>query len=478
MSIPTQDPEKVDASGHQSTLASFKPILKNHNFQLLLSAQLISQIVLNAANFGTILLVNQITHNNVILAGVAIIAFTLPAVPFSALAGVLVERQNKRLVLWVSNILRFGTMFLFVISLQADRTNLWPLFTLSFLTSIIGQFFSPAEGASIPLLVGERELLPALSLFNISLSVAQAVGFLLLGSLIAIIFPPFTLSLGFTTLHVQSIDMLFVIAGISYVICVALILAIPSKAFDEAHLYKRRKDDTPVQIGQTIEALWHDLVSGWRIVTSDRMLYFAVIQVSIANVLMLLIGQVAGAFVVDFLDLPTTYMSLILAPAAFGLVGASFLMPSLSQRVGKMRLIITGLIALCVGFILFPVSHWFATIIDPKHGPRSPWFLLLTVLLVFALGVALSCVNVPAQTIMQEHAPETSRARVLSLQFMLYNAGSIPVLLFAGLIGRVIGLSELMIFIGVSMLLLCGWGVRFIKRNTRQGTMPVETTSP
>ena len=171
---------------------------------------------------------------------------------------------------------------------------------------------------------------------------AQAIGFLLLGSLIAIIFPPFTLPLGFTTLHVQSIDMLFVIAGISYVICAILILAIPRKAFDEAHLYKRRKDDTPVQIGQTIEALWHDLVSGWRIVTSDRMLYFAVMQVSIANVLMLLIGQVAGAFVVDFLDLPTTYMSLILAPAAFGLVGASFLMPSFSQRVGKIRLIITG----------------------------------------------------------------------------------------------------------------------------------------
>lgn len=271
--------------------------------------------------------------------------------------------------------------------------------------------------------------------------------------------------------------MLFVIAGISYVICAILILAIPRKAFDEAHLYKRRKDDTPVQIGQTIEALWHDLVSGWRIVTSDRMLYFAVMQVSIANVLMLLIGQVAGAFVVDFLDLPTTYMSLILAPAAFGLVGASFLMPSFSQRVGKIRLIITGLIALCVGFILFPVSHWFATIIDPKNGPRSPWFILLTVLLVFALGVALSCVNVPAQTIMQEHAPETSRARVLSLQFMLYNAGSIPVLLFAGLIGRVIGLSELMIFIGLSMLLLCGWGVRFIRRNTPQNTMPAETTS-
>src|SRR5438552_4731167 len=468
MSIPTQDPEKAATSEKQSTLASFKPVIQNRNFLFLWIAQLVSQIVLNAANFGIILLVDQVTNNNVILAGVAIIAFTLPAVPFSALAGVLIERQNKRRVLWISNILRFGTMFLVLISLQVDRTNLWPLFALSFLTSVIGQFFSPAEGAAIPLLVGERELLPALSLFNISLSVAQAIGFLLLGRIIATIFPPFTLYFGLFTLHIKSIDMLFVIAGIAYVICSTLILAIPTAAFNEAHLFKRNKDDPHAQIGETIEGIWHDLLSGWRVVHSDRLLFFAVILVSVANVLMLLIGQVAGAFVQNFLGRPSTDMSLVLAPAAFGLVGASILMPRFSQSVGKIRLIIIGLLALCFGFILFPVSHWLTLAIDPAHGTGSPWFLLVTVLLVFAIGVAMACVNVPAQTIMQEHAPETSRARVLSLQFMLYNAGSIPVLLFAGVIAGAIGFSELMIFIGLSMLLFCWWGVRYIRHNGQQ----------
>ncbi len=182
---------------------------------------------------------------------------------------------------------------------------------------------------------------------------------------------------------------------------------------------------------------------------------------------------------VDFLDRPTTYMSLMLAPAAFGLVGASFLMPAFSQRVGKIRLTITGLIALAWVSFLFPVSHWFALTIDPKNGPRSPWFLLLTVLLVFALGVAIACVNVPAQTIMQEHAPETSRARVLSLQFMLYNAGSIPVLLVCWLDRpESCGFSELMIVIGLSMLLLLWLGGALSSGVIdRRNTMPAETTS-
>ena len=466
MSIPAQDQEK--ASEQQLSMTSFRPILRNRNFLLLWIAQLVSQIVLNAANFGVIVLVNEVTHNNVIMAGLAIIAFTLPAVPFSAIAGVLVDRQNKRRVLWTSNIFRVMTMFLVVASLLVDRTNLWPLLALSFMTSLIGQFFSPAEGAAIPLLVGERELMPALSLFNISLTVSQAIGFLLLGRVIATVFPPFTLHLGSLVLHVESIDMLFVIAGVLYAVCAGLILFIPSDAFNEAHLYKRTHViGTHLEIGQILESLWSDLVSGWHIISADRLLYFAVIQVSVASVIMLLIGQLAGAFVQIFLNRPPEDMSIVLAPAAIGLVGASVLMPRFAQRLGKLRLTMTGLVALGLGFLLLPVSHWLTLSLDPKHGIESPWFLWLIVLLVFALGVAMSSVNIPAQTILQEHAPESSRGRVLSLQFMLYNAGSIPVLLFAGVIAEVIGLSQLMILMAISLLLFFWWGRRYLKQDMK-----------
>ncbi len=450
-------------------MSSFRPILRNRNFVLLWSAQLVSQIVLNAANYGVIVLVNQITNSNVFMAGLAIIAFTLPAVPFSAIAGVLVDRQNKRRVLWTSNIFRVITMFLVVASLLVDDTNLWPLFTLSFLTSVIGQFFSPAEGASIPLLVGERELMPALSLFNISLTVAQAIGFLLLGRVVATIFPPFTLTLGALALHVQSIDMLFVIAGVLYAVCALLILLIPASAFKEEHVYKRHRDDEAhVQIGQALSSLWNDLASGWHIISSDHLLYFSVIQVSVASVVMLMIGELAGAFVQTFLHRPPEDMSLILAPAAIGLVGASILMPRLAQRVGKLRLSMIGLLALGAGFILLPVSHWFVLTFDRVRGTESPVFLWLILFLVFTLGVAMSSINIPAQTILQERAPEASRARVLSLQFMLYNAGSIPVLLFAGVIAQIINLSALMFIMAAAVLLFYWWGTHYVGQGDKR----------
>ena len=57
---------------------SFRRVLKNRAFLLLWSAQLLSQIVFNAANYGVIAIVTAVTHSTV-LVGVAIISFTLPA---------------------------------------------------------------------------------------------------------------------------------------------------------------------------------------------------------------------------------------------------------------------------------------------------------------------------------------------------------------------------------------------------------------
>jgi Na+/melibiose symporter-like transporter len=74
----------------------------NRLFVLLWLAQLLSQIGFNAANHGVIADVSALTHST-LLVGVAIISFTLPAVPFSLLAGVYVDALDKRLVLWVSN---------------------------------------------------------------------------------------------------------------------------------------------------------------------------------------------------------------------------------------------------------------------------------------------------------------------------------------------------------------------------------------
>jgi len=468
--------EQQPASPPPSTSgnASFRHVLKNRNFVLLWLAQLISLTILNAANFGIIVLVNDTTHS-VVMAGLAIIAFTLPALPFSALAGVVVDRLNKRLILWVSNILRMLTMLLIVVSLLFDRTNLWPLYILTFMTSLIGQFFIPAEGAAIPLVVGERELMPALSLFNITMTLSQAIGFLLLGGIVSRIFPPFTIHLAALTLHFQSIDMLFVLVAFFYLVCAGLILGIPVRVFKERHINNRVKLSEG-EASKALETLWRDVVEGWRFVRSDRILYYSVIQLSVVGNIMLLIGELAGPFVQQVLHRPAADMAIILAPAAIGLVGASLIMPRITERVGKIRLTIIGFIVFAGGFVLLPATQWMAGYLYHEQGAGSPLLLWTTIILVFLLGVAMACVNIPTQTTMQEHSPEEVRGRVFSLQFMIYNTGSIPILLFAGFFAQFIGFNWLIILISTSMLLFCWCGRRYVKRYGKVTSSPQTPT--
>jgi hypothetical protein len=46
---------------------------------------------------------------------------------------------------------------------------------------------------------------------------------------------------------------------------------------------------------------------------------------------------------------------------------------------------------------------------------------------------------------------------------MLYNTGSIPVLLFAGVIAQLVGFNQLIVVLSASLLLFCWWGARYVK---------------
>ncbi|GHO43640.1 MFS transporter [Ktedonospora formicarum] len=440
--------------------ARIRRVLHNRNFLLLWMAQLISLTILNATNYGVIVLVNSVTQS-VFMAGLAIIAFTLPAIPFSAIAGAVVDRLNKRQVLWISNILRMLTVLLMFVSIVLNRGNLWPLLLLTYCTSLIGQFFIPAEGTSIPLLVGERDLMPALSLFNISITISQALGFLVLGRVATALFTPFDIHLGKHIFHVQSIDMLFLLVAILYAVCAVLILCIPARHFTEPHLKEAQREREQSTTQEALRRLWRDLNQGWHIVRADSLLFFSVVQLSVVGILQLLIGELAGTFVQEALHRPPEDMALILAPAGIGLVGASVLMTPLTERLGRIRLTLIGFISLAVGFLLLPTTQWLWTRLDPAHSATSPGLFWTIICLITLLGVAMACVNIPTNTIMQERAPESGRARVLAFQFMLYNSGSIPVLLFAGAIAQWLGFNLLIVVLAAAMLVFCYWASHF-----------------
>lgn len=437
---------------------SFRRVLKNRSFLLLWLAQLLSQIVFNAANYGIIAIVTEITHSTVMV-GLAIVTFTLPAVPFSLLAGVYVDYLNKRLVLWVSNALRATATGLIVVALLWNPHMLIPLYFLTFVISLVTQFFTPAEASAIPLLVNKNDLAPALSLFNVTLTIAQALGFLLLGGLITVLFPSFYLSVGVIHVQVLSFDMLFLLVAVVYLICSLLILAIPARALQQKQSEESAFLGSPGK--QTWTIIRHDVRETWTYIRQDHQLLLSLLRVSFVSVLLLVIGEVAGPFIVTVLHLPVQAMPLILAPAGLGLVLGGLIMPALTQRLGKRRTIALGSLSTATCLILIPLGRFsLSRLALPTLG-----ILLFVSGTACFLGVALDMVNIPAQTMMQEHAPAEERGRVFSFQSMLYNAGSIPVLLFAGVIGDTLGIETVMYILAAAMLGFSWWAARYSHRS-------------
>ena len=438
---------------------SFRHVLRNRSFLLLWLAQLLSQIVFNAANYGVIAFVTAVTHSTVMV-GLAIVSFTLPAVPFSLLAGVYVDHLDKRLVLWVSNALRAASTALIVLALLWNPHTVLPIYFLTFFISLVTQFFTPAEASAIPSLVDKNDLPPALSLFNITLTLAQALGFLVLGGLITALFPPFVLSLGLLRIQVQSFDMLFVFVAFVYVICTLLILAIPKRALEQK---QSEEPELLKSLGkQTWKIIRHDVREAWAYIRSNRQLLLALLRVSFISILLLVIGELAGPFVVNVLHLPIQDMPFIFAPAGIGLVLGGLIMPFLMQWLGKNRTIALGSLSIAAGLILIPLSRFlWSHLALPASG-----ILLFVGALTFVIGIALEMVNIPAQTVMQEQAPAEERGRVFSFQSMFYNAGSIPILLFLGVIADTLGIETVMYLLAAAILAFSWWAARYSHRES------------
>src|SRR5438309_11073751 len=124
-------------------------IWRNKNFLLLWLAQAVSQTAQNAIWYGIVVQVERLSHSSTQLS-LAILTLIIPSVIFGVLAGVYVDRWDKRTVLIATNLIRGGIAFLYA---GFSVFTSWPLtllFVINFVFSTVGQFFAPAETATIP----------------------------------------------------------------------------------------------------------------------------------------------------------------------------------------------------------------------------------------------------------------------------------------------------------------------------------------
>lgn len=145
----------------------------NRNFRLLYIGQTISQLGdwFNAVAVYALLL--DLTGSATAVAWMMIVQF-LPVAIFGPMAGVLVDRVNRRRLMIVTDLLRGGLVLTLLLIRRPDQV--WIAYVVMTIAVGAQAFFEPARTATIPNVTTAEELLPANALSSATWAAMLALG--------------------------------------------------------------------------------------------------------------------------------------------------------------------------------------------------------------------------------------------------------------------------------------------------------------
>jgi MFS family permease len=148
-------------------------VLRRRDFALLWFAGLVSLTGDWMLVVALPVTVYQLTGSALATGGV-LIANKLSALILGSVAGVFVDRWDRKRTMVVANLVRGPTLLLLLAVDSAERV--WIVYVVAAVVSAVGQFFRPAENALLPRLVGEEHLVPANALNALNDNLSRLVG--------------------------------------------------------------------------------------------------------------------------------------------------------------------------------------------------------------------------------------------------------------------------------------------------------------
>lgn len=445
---------RVLRPGNQNT---FGAVLRNGPFLRLWLAQVLSMTANNMVNFALLLRVTDIvTFHQVAGANTAvslvILSFSIPSVLFGPVAGVAADRTNRRTLMTLVNLGRAVSVFLFLVIRPTwhAQTVLVAIYLITFLFGTISQFFAPAEGATIPALVPRDQLIAANSLFNLTFTATQLLGFAVFGPVLA---------------KLVGLDVLFAVCVVLFVLCAGLTATLPSSS------PTARKDANGEQ--SMMRRLWEDVREGLVYILQDPMLLRAIVNLTIASTTFMMVASLGPEFVTKVIGLTPNDIGYIVAPAGLGVVLGVLLVPTLVRRFPREQVIDWSILLGGVMLLLIALSR---IVLEALLGGPPPVALLTAVAgsLAGLLGVCNACVLVPAQTILQERSHDQIRARVYATFFTISNTVAFIPIFFAAASADIFGVVQVLAV--VALLLTLIGVVSLVKRRadeeSRRGRVP------
>lgn len=157
-------------------------IFRNRYFVYLWTGQLVSTIGDALTSLAAGIIVYQVTHS-ILNVGIMLMVSSIPTLVFGLVAGVFVDRFDRKTIMIASVVIRAGLVAAIPLSLALTNDILW-LYVIVLLSASVQQFFDPANDSVLPEIASDEELAAANSLMAIAQFGSTAIGFALAGLLI------------------------------------------------------------------------------------------------------------------------------------------------------------------------------------------------------------------------------------------------------------------------------------------------------
>ncbi len=386
----------------ESRPAGFLALMRNRNYALLWSGQLISELG-NRFHWIAVSLWIYSLYHSAAAVSLAIASMFVGGLLVGLWAGVLVDRLNRKAILIVSDLARAVLVALIPWLLGV---SVWLAYADLAIISMATAFFRPAMFAIIPQVVRQRNLLPANSFFSAMDTGTEVVGPAIAGILA----------------YAYGYASLLYIDATTYLVSAVCVLAMSTPA-----------SISGVARDFNLRTVWSGVIEGIRYVRKDRLqwglfilIFPAVLVGSGLNALQTPLAKgVVGITDVEF----GTFNSVWGA----GFVTASLVLGWFGGKVRKSLIILAGYFLMFTSAALMGLSTSFQA-------------LLLT---GFAVGFANTLHYVGRTTVLMEHTPQEVIGRVISTRQVALSSVRILAPLIFGVLADRVGVRQAIVTMAV-----------------------------
>jgi len=402
--------EAVRVTRWSETFRAFR----HRNYRLFYSGQAIS---LSGSWMQTVAqswLVLQLTDSKVALGLVTMLQF-LPITLFVLIAGVIADRVVKRDLILATRVLAMVQSVLLFVLVATNQVELWHVYVLAVVLGFSTAFEQPARQAFAMEMVGKDDLMNAVALNTGLFNGARVIGPSIAGVLIAVV----------------GLEAAFFINAVSFLPTIYALLAMDMSQLHTAEAKRDGPRNAFRELGEGISYAFK----------------------TPATFLIIIVAFFIGMFGFNFL----VVLPLV---AKFTLEGGSVLLGFLWAALGLGAVASALVLAGGRTFRLRTIFLGGAAFSVLLTGIALSDAVPLTVVLLLALGVALTAFAATANTALQMSTPDHLRGRVMGLWMLLF-AGSTPFGGYlTGFLAEEIGVREAIGFnaglcaIGLSLALL------------------------